>query len=96
MNLIAALMWKKHPRCSISTMILDSDNVHIIAKPNIHYLTSGYLRFRRDSKQLMKDFFAQVESVEKKYKQPVTIEYKIVFHAPHTTYISPSPDFCQF
>ena len=92
MSLIAAFMWKKHPRCSISTLILESENMEVLSKSDIHYFTTGYLRFRRESKKTIKNFFAKIEKEYKTHKTSVTLEYKIVFHALHIPYLSPSKE----
>lgn len=81
MSLIAAFLWKKSPNQSISTLIFDDSNIKILSSPVIHYLPDGYLRFRRETNKIVKNFFLQALYFHNVTKQPIKIEHKIVFDA---------------
>lgn len=81
MRLVAAFLWNKSPRCSISTMLVDEDNVKILLPPKIHYLTNGYFKFRKDAKDIITNFFKEIIFLQKQHQAIIKIEYRIVFHS---------------
>lgn len=92
MSLVAAFVWTKSPRCSISTMIYDDDNLEIVSKPRIQYFSEGYFSFRRYSKNAIKEFFTDIERLQKTRQTPVIIEYKIVFNVHEIPYLAPAKE----
>lgn len=92
MSLIAAFYWSRSPRCSISMMIFDSDNVKLLLPPKIQYLPKGYFKFKSAAKTIIQDFFQQVVSLHKLAKNPIIIEFKIVFQAHDIPYLMPAKE----
>lgn len=92
MTVIAAFLWNKSPRPSISTMIFDKEDIQFLSTPNIKYFPESYLRFRKASKNVIKDFFSQIKDIQKKHKQNIVIEFKIVFQAHEIPYLIPAKE----
>ena len=92
MSLIAAFLWNKSPRCSISTMIFDEETIQLLSAPTIHYFAKSYFRFRRDVKLVIKHFFAEIKRLQQRHKKPITLEFKIVFHAHDIPYLKPAKE----
>jgi hypothetical protein len=92
MSIVAAFLWKKHPRLSLCTMIYDDENIDMLSPPKILYFPESYLRFRREAKNAIKDFFEKIKKLHEAHRKPVIIEFKIVFHAHAIPYLSPSKE----
>ena len=73
-------------------MVFDDEEAKFLSPPTIKYFPQSYLAFKKASKAVIKDFFAQIERLRKLHKKPVTIEFKIVFHAPHVPYLTPAKE----
>lgn len=92
MKIVAAFLWNKSPRCTISSMIFDYQKMDIISKPEIVYLPKGYLSFRHHASKTIKIFFQKIKSLNKITKAPVIIEYRIVFYAHMIPYLKPAKE----
>lgn len=92
MSLIAAFLWNKSHQSSISMMIVDSDNMQFLLTPRIHYLPRGFFTFRRDARKVINLFFKEIQRLHKTKKKKIAVEFKIVFHAPHISYLSPAKE----
>lgn len=92
MSLVAAFLWNKSPQCSISTMIVNDENFQVISKPQIKYFSEDYLAFRKHAKSTIREFFKSIKELHKKYKTPITIEFKIVFFAPDVPHLIPAKE----
>lgn len=92
MSLIAAFLWNKTPRCSISVMVVDSRTMEWLIPPKIYYLPKSYLRFQFTARNIIKDFFRQLKRLRKISNKPIMLEYKTVFYAHNIPYISPAKE----
>lgn len=92
MSLIAAFLWNKSPRCSISTMIINNQNMAFLLPPAIDYLPKGFCVFRKNAKMIIKHFFDQIIRLKKLTKEPIVIEFKIVFYAHDIPYLIPAKE----
>jgi len=78
MAIVAAFLWCKHPRCSVSTMILNTKTMAILDKPTIAYFPQYSLRFKKNIKKFINEFITKIEAYQTD-TNPITVEYKIVF-----------------
>lgn len=92
MSLIAAFLWNKSPRPSISTMIFDDESMDLLVQPTIQYYPKSYFQFRRAARSSIKTFFSQIERWHSSSKQTVVVEFRIVFHAHDIPYLIPAKE----
>ncbi len=92
MSLIAAFLWNKSPRCSISIMVLDEQTMRFLIPPRSHYLPKGYFRFRQAAKKIVTEFFSQIAHLQKAHKTTVLIEFKTVFETHEIAYMQPAKE----
>lgn len=92
MSLIAAFLWNKSPRCSISTMVIDDKKIAFLLAPTIHYLPKSFFGLRKNAKSVIKHFFNEIIRLRKSTKEPIIIEFKIVFYAHDIPYLIPSKE----
>lgn len=92
MSLVAAFLWHKSPRPSISTMILEDEEMQILVAPRKRYCPKSYLSFRKTAKEEIQNFFNDVKRLQKVHARPVILEFKIVFHAHDIPYLMPAKE----
>lgn len=92
MSLIAAFHWNKSPRCAISTMVVDDETMQYVSAPKMQTLPKGFLSFRKAAKAVIKEFFVELIKLNKINKQPIVLEFKIVFHAYDIPYLMPAKE----
>lgn len=71
-------------------MVMDNETIDILVAPRIQHFSESYLKFRSASKKAIKEFFMQIEALEKAHQQPVIIEFKIVFNTYSIPFLTPS------
>jgi hypothetical protein len=92
MSLIAALQWRKSPKCCVATLIFDEENMKILSSPKINYLPKNYFRLKREVKKIIKDYFQQIQKLHHEYGKPIKLEFKIVFNVKNIPYIIPAKE----
>ncbi len=92
MSTIAVFLWNKSPRCSISTMMVNTQNMAYLKSPTIDYLPKNFLGFRKNAKAIIKQFFSEIIRINKVTNEPIIIEFKIVFHAHDIPYLIPAKE----
>ena len=92
MSVVVAFMWNKSPRPSISTMAVDIDTIAYLVKPEIHYLNESFSKFKKSAKKQVSEFFVSIKELEKNYKKPIRIEYKILFLVHGMEYMQPAKE----
>lgn len=92
MRLIAAFMWSKAKRNSISTLIFDTDDIKVLSPPTKHFLPKNYFSFRQSIRKITNDFFQQIIELNKQSEKSVSVEFKIVFRTHEIAYMKASAD----
>ncbi len=78
MTIVAAFCWKKAPQLSVSTMIVDLNNLELLSAPKILFLSPGIFAFRKDAREIVKQFISEIIDASKGIDE-INIEYKITF-----------------
>src|SRR5438105_3568554 len=64
--------------------------MEIISSPRIRYYPKKKLSFKREVKKTIKKFFQEITFYHRKYKKPVSLEFKIVFNVTGVEYMVPA------
>lgn len=92
MSLIAAFLWNKSPRCSISTMVVNDENFQLVSKPERIYFAGKYPLFKRQATAAVRDFFQTMAELYKKHQCPIKVEFKIIHLAQDIPYLTPAKE----
>ena len=77
---MATFLWRKSPRASICTFIYDNDSIEMISEPKISFFSHKLFSFRKEAKKIINSFISELEKLSSDNKEPIVIEYKIVFN----------------
>lgn len=79
MSLVAAFVWRKTPKLSISTFMYNNENIKIIVAPTQHLLPHTLRTFKKETKKIINNFIMELKTLSKLHSK-IIIEYKIVFN----------------
>jgi len=90
MSIVAAFLWQKSPKQSISTLIVDEDTLTVYSRPKKFIFSKKLFSFSRESKKVINHFSDHLMKLATKYQKKITVEYKIVFLVNTISWMNPA------